>query len=127
MEDNLMKASFDPEYAYHLGYHDGLEDGHKDPKRDFDRSKTDPRTIAYFAGLKAGMAQAQKVGLDMRCLVRWDKPGFDTPQCESKSHYLAFAYGHVIPLCIRHAFKIFLDIEGKPDANQWTIIPKDWV
>jgi hypothetical protein len=126
-----MEASFSPEYAFHLGFNDGKEYGTKHPQRSFDRNATDERNKAYFIGLKAGIEIAQHDGLDMRCLVCWDKPSLNHENpCLGHASYVGFAFNHVIPICERHAFKLYADLLTSKDKNEklnWCVLPIGWV
>ena len=58
--------------------------------RDFSRHESDnkpndrARAAAYYAGLERGLVVTRQYGLDMHCGVRWDNPGFHTPEVERR-------------------------------------------
>lgn len=130
-----MKADFSPAYANKLGVMDGLEYGTRHPMRDFSRTSESERDKAYFQGLAVGIAYAQAAGLEMRCIVHWDKPGFDTPCCGSKAVALGIAEypsgTQVINLCERHLkqAEISNSKAGTPQGfpYPWALVPIDWL
>lgn len=122
-----MRSDFSPEYAAYLGYKDGREYGSKHPHRDFVRGK-DARNDAYFEGLARGVAESNRVGLDMRCLVHWDNPGFHTPTCNGKATHMAFweSTNAALFLCSKHALVAqFLHEPAKP--AHWAVVPISWL
>ena len=125
-----MQSDFSPRYAHHLGYKDGREWGHKHPHRNFVAGKSE-RDNAYYEGLSAGVEVTQALGLDRRCLVHWDNPGFHTPACEQKATHMAFwdqdnKTTAVLWLCHKHALVAqFLHEPAKP--AHWAVVPISWL
>ena len=116
----LIRSSFDPEYAYYLGYTDARELGTKHPYRSFEYGKS-ARDNAYFYGLTAGLEETRKHGLVMECLVHWDNPGFHTRACGNPGTHVATWDENrtVLTLCDRHA-------KQARTMDNWAVIPISW-
>jgi hypothetical protein len=116
-----MQSSFSPEYARHLGFEDARE-GHTRQNRSW---KDHPvMTEAYLKGFREGQEVNAVMGLDLRCKVRWDKPGFDTPECGAAATCFGFMLDHALPLCPRHARQAASLREL--DDPKWTVLPFGW-
>lgn len=123
-----MKSQFSPEYAEHLGYLDAREYGTKHPHRSFEPNG-DERDKAYFRGLERGLAVTKAVGIDIRCTVHWDNPGFHAPECGGKATHIAVWEENgnaVLFLCDKHALVAqFLHEPAKP--AHWAVVPISWL
>lgn len=131
--------SFSEAYAARLGYQDAREFGTKHPHRDFSRHESDnkpndrARAAAYYVGLERGLAVTRQYGLDMHCGVRWDNPGFDTPECGKKATHLAFpTFGldndrptQVLSVCDRHARQAET-VREKDGHYNFAVEPMNW-
>lgn len=125
-----MQSDFSPEYAMHLGFKDAREYGSKHPHRSFVRG-AGPRDDAYFHGLDHGLVVTKALGLDMRCIVHWDNPGFYTPECGKKATHMGFwdindTTTAALFLCRDHALVAqFLHEPAKP--AHWAVVPISWL
>jgi hypothetical protein len=117
-----VKASFSPEYARWLGFSDARE-GVLKSGRNFGVD-TDARKQAYDAGYLEGQETNAAVGLDLTCKVRWDNPGWGTPECGQTATHLGFWLGHQLSLCPRHA-QMAANLREQ-DAVKWTVLPFGW-